>query len=146
MMNCNDLFAHLVQRMRSYTDASILWIFLKEHADEKEYAVSVYKLAETQLCGDVSKDAAHRAIKKLQMLGFLNARVRRNSETLITVNREAVLELLRQPVPERMPAVSQKVFPFLDFWNADIAQRESGEIKDGDSGAPQDSDGSKLSQ
>ena len=137
-MNCNDLFAHLVQRMRSYTDASVLWVFLKEHADENEYAVSTYKLAEVQLCGEISKDAAHRSIKKLQMLGYLTARVRRNSETLVAVNRDAVLELLRQPVPERMPVVSQKVFPFLDAWNSDIAQR--------DSGASQDSDDSKLSQ
>lgn len=143
-MNCNDLFAQLVQRLRSYTDASVLWVFLKEHADEAEYAASVYKLAEIQLCGDISKDAAHRSIKKLQMLGFLNVRVRRNSETLVTVNRDAVLELLRQSVPERMPAVSQKVFPFLDAWNADIAQRESDAQKEDDSGASQDSGSSQL--
>lgn len=143
-MNCNDLFLHLIQRMKSYVDASVLWVFLKEHADENEYAVSVYKLAEIQLCGGISKDAAHRSIKKLQMLGFLNVRVRKNSETLVAVNRDAVLNLLRQPVPERMPAVSKKVFPFLDAWNADLALRESGAQTDGDSGAIQDSDDSKL--
>jgi len=137
-MNCNNLFMHLIQRMKSYADASVLWVFLKEHADEDEYAVSVYKLAEIQLCGDISKDAAHRSIKKLQELGFLNVRVRKNSETLVTVNREAVLELLRKPVAERMPAVSKKVFPFLDAWNADLTQRESGAQTDGDSGAIQD--------
>lgn len=142
-MNCNDLFLHLIQRMKSYSDASVLWIFLKEHADENEYAVSVYKLADIQLCGDISKNAAHRSIKKLQELGFLNVRVRKNSETLVTVNREAVLELLRQPVAERMPAVSEKVFPFLDAWNADMAQCETGAGEVGDSGAVQDSDGSK---
>ena len=143
-MNCNDLFLHLVQRMKSYADASVLWVFLKEHADESEYSVSVYKLAEVQLCGEISKDAAHRSIKKLQMLGFLNVRVRKNSETLVTVNREAVLELLKQPVAERMPAVSKKVFPFLDAWNADMAQCETGADEVGDSGAVQVSDGSKL--
>ena len=145
-MNGNDLFAQLVQRMRSYTDASVLWILLKEYADEKEYSVSVYRLAETQLCGDISKDAAHRSIKKLQQMGFLSVRIRRNSETLITVNRGSVLELLRQPVPERMPAVSQKVFPFLDAWNADLEQREAAAQISNDSGAAPDSDNSKLSQ
>lgn len=142
-MNCNDLFAQLVQRMRSYTDASVLWIFLKEHADETEYAVSVYQLAETQLCGDISKDAAHRSIKKLQLLGYLSARVRRNSETLITVNRDAVLELLRQPVPVRMPAMSEKAFPFLDAWNADIQQRVAVAQSPDDSGTALGSGDSK---
>lgn len=137
-MNANELFAQLIQRMRSYNDACLLWVLLKEHADEKEYAVSVYQLADVQLAGDIKKDAVHRSLQRLQALGFITIRIRHKSETLITVDRNAVLSLLRMPIAERLPAVSKKVFPFLDAWNSDIAQR--------DSGASQDSDDSKLSQ
>ena len=137
-MNANELFAQLIQRMRSYNDACLLWVLLKEHADEKEYAVSVYHLADVQLAGDIKKSAVHRSLQRLQELGFITTRIRHKSETLITVDRNAVLTLLRTPIAERLPAVSKKVFPFLDAWNSDIAQR--------DSGASQDSDDSKLSQ
>lgn len=105
--------------------------------------MSVYQLADVQLAGDLKKDAVHRSLQRLQELGFISIRVRRKSETLITVDREAVLNLLRAPIAERLPAVSKKVFPFLDAWNTDLAQRESGAKADGDSGAVQDSDGSK---
>lgn len=137
-MNANELFAQLIQRMRSYNDACVLWVLLKEFADEKEYAVSVYHLADVQLAGDIKKSAVHRSLQRLQELGFITTRIRHKSETLITVDRNAVLTLLRTPIAERLPAVSKKVFAFLDAWNSDIAQR--------DSGASQDSDDSKLSQ
>lgn len=134
-MNANELFAQLIQRMRTYNDACVLWILLKEHADEKEYAVSVYHLSDVQLAGDIKKDAVHRSLQRLQEFGFISIRVRHKSETLITVDRDAVLDLLRLPIADRLPAVSKKVFPFLDAWNADIAQRESGALSEGDSGA-----------
>lgn len=137
-MNANELFAQLIQRMRSYNDACVLWVLLKEFADEKEYAVSVYHLADVQLAGDIKKSAVHRSLQRLQELGFITTRIRHKSETLIMVDRNAVLTLLRTPIAERLPAVSKKVFAFLDAWNSDIAQR--------DSGASQDSDDSKLSQ
>ena len=143
-MNGNELFAQLIQRIRSYNDSCVLWILLKEYADEKEYAVSVYQLSDVQLAGDLKKDAVHRSLQRLQELGFITIRVRHKSETLIKVDREAVLNLLRTPIAERLPAVSKKVFPFLDAWNADLARRESGAQTDGDSGAIQDSDDSKL--
>lgn len=121
MMNCNELFAQLVQRFRSYEDAAVLWICLKEHADVKEYAVSTLRLADQQLCGSLNQKMAHRVLQRLHEQGFIKVSVVRNAKTLVQVNREAVLELLRQPLPARLPACSDKNFPFLEAWNADLS-------------------------
>lgn len=121
MNNCNELFAQLVQRFRSYEDASVLWIFLKEHADVREYSESTYQIASTQLCDSMNRFAVSRSIQRLQKQGFIRVSVVRNSKTLVKVNREAVLEFLRQPLPARLPACSDKNFPFLEAWNADLA-------------------------
>ena len=121
MNNCNELFAQLVQRFRSYEDASVLWIFLKEHADVREYAESTYQIASTQLCDFMNRFAVSRSIQRLQEQGFIQVSVVRNSKTLVNVNREALLEFLRQPLPARLPACSDKNFPFLEAWNTDLA-------------------------
>lgn len=120
-MNCNDLFAQLVQRMHSYSDAAVLWIFLKEEADVDEYGAASGKMSEEQLCGTLSRKTIHRSIERMCEMGLITTRVHRNTKTLVTVNREAVLDLLRQQIPERLPAVSKKQFAFLDAWNADRA-------------------------
>ncbi|RZS35501.1 hypothetical protein EV687_0569 [Corticibacter populi] len=46
---------------------------------------------------------------------------------MVAVNRDAVLDLLRQPLINafRLPGLSQKEFPFLDAWNADPQAMES---------------------
>lgn len=121
MSNCNELFAQLVQRFRSYEDASVLWIFLKEQADVREYAESTYQIASTQLCDFMNRFAVSRSIQRLQEQGFIQVSVVRNSKTLVNVNREALLEFLRQPLPARLPACSDKNFPFLEAWNTDLA-------------------------
>ena len=128
-MNCEgkkemtgpDLFVELVQRIRNYADAAVLWILMKEEADEKETGFTSGGLAEIQLCNTIDRKTAQRSINRLCEMGFITTRVHRNTKTLVTVNREAVLDLLRQPIPERLPAVSKKQFAFLDAWNADRA-------------------------
>lgn len=120
-MNCNDLFSQLVQRLHSYSDAAILWTFLKEEADVDEYGATSGGMADIQLCGTLGRNTVLRSIERLQGAGFVSTRVHRNTKTLVTVNREAVLELLRKRIPERLPAVSKKQFAFLDAWNADRA-------------------------
>lgn len=117
----NDLFSQLVQQLHNYADAAVLWIFLKEEADEIEYGAKSGKMSEEQLCSTVSSATVKRSIQRLQETGFITTRVHKNTKTLVTVNREAVLELLRKPIPERLPAVSKKQFAFLDAWNADRA-------------------------
>lgn len=116
-----DLFKSLIQLMRSYADAAVLWILLKEEADVKEEGVTSGGLAEIQLCDTIDRKTAQRSIQRLRDMGFVTTRIHKNTKTLVTVNREAVLELLRKPIPERLPAVSKKQFAFLDAWNADRA-------------------------
>jgi len=109
--------------LKSYNDAAVLWIFLKERADVKELGISVNELASLQLCDSIAKKSAHRTIEKLQQMGFINVRVQHKSKTLVTVNRDAVLALLSQPLSERLPALSQKTFPFLDAWNDQLSKQ-----------------------
>lgn len=127
-MNANMLFAKLVQHLTNYNDAAVLWTLLKERADCKEIGVSVNEIAGLQLCSTVAPKTVHRTIEKLQQMGFITVRVQHKSKTLVTVNREAVLDLLNQPLPERLPACSKKTFPFLDAWNARLeAKSESND-------------------
>lgn len=118
-MTGNELFAQLVQRLMRYEDAAVLWILLKEQADVREHSTTAWTVANEQLCETVSRAAVQRAVRRLQDQGLLAARTHKNTATLITVNREAVLQLLRLPMPERLPALSQKQFAFLDAWAAD---------------------------
>lgn len=120
-LNGNILFAHLVQLMHSYSDAAVLWILLKEEADVTEYGATSGSMAELQLQDTIPRMTAHRSIQRLQEVGLISVRIHKKTKTLVTVNREAVLDLLRQPIPERLPAVSKKQFAFLDAWNADRA-------------------------
>jgi len=129
-MNCNELFAQLVQRFKSYEDAAVLWILLKEHADAREFSVSTYQFASEQLCDSINRRTVSRCIQRLQEMGFIEVRVIRNYQTRVKVNREAVLDFLRQPLPERLPACSKKTFPFLDAWNSQLqAQAEIDDQK-----------------
>lgn len=122
-MNANQLFAQLVQRFRSYSDASVLWILLKEHADVREISVTPSDLSTIELCNSLPRTTIQRTIQRLQELGFISVRSQKNTRTLITVHREVVLDFLRAPLPERLPAVSRKSFPFLNAWNEDIAEQ-----------------------
>ncbi|MFG0675393.1 hypothetical protein [Delftia sp. WSY_7] len=118
-MKANSLFLHLVQRLHNYVDAAVLWVLLKEEADVKEFAMTAGKMADQQLCGTVSVTTVKRAIDRLAGAGYINVRVHKNTKTLVTVHREAVMDLLRQSLPERLPAVSKKEFAFLEAWKAD---------------------------
>ena len=120
-MTGNELFAQLVQRFESYADAAVLWILLKEEADAREHGTTAWIMANEQLCGTVSRAVVQRAIQRLESQGLLSTRTHKNTKTLITVHRDAVLELLRQSMPQRLPALSQKRFSFLQAWEQDRA-------------------------
>ncbi|MGB6094797.1 MAG: hypothetical protein WBF95_00635 [Comamonas thiooxydans] len=122
-MNSNDLFIRLVQIFQSYSDAAVLWTFLKGHADVSEAAITAGDVSSIELCETVQKKTVQRTIQKFQEMGFINVRVQKNTKTLVTVNRDAVLDLLRQPIAERLPSISKKHFPFIDAWNEDIAKQ-----------------------
>lgn len=144
-MNGNELFGQLVQRLQSYPDAAVLWILLKEEADVREEHTTASKMANEQLCETVSRAAVQRAFKRLAGQGFLSIRSQKNTKTLITVHREAVLELLRQPMPQRLPALSQKRFPFLEAWAEDRSAAEA-EARAADAGASDSADDTNLPQ
>ena len=130
MKNCNELFAQLVQRLRSYEEASVLWILLKGSADVREYKESINQLASLELCDFMNRWAVSRSLQRLQEVGLIVVKTPTKSRSLITVDREAVLALLSQPLPERLPACSKKTFPFLDAWNAQLqAQAEIDDQK-----------------
>lgn len=119
----NDLFINLVQQFRSYTDAAVLWVLLKERADVGEISITSGSITDVELCRTIPLPTVKRTLQRLQETGFINVRVQKNTKTLVTVNKDAVLALLRQPVSERLPSVSKKQFPFLETWNEDIAQK-----------------------
>ncbi len=118
----NDLFTQFVQLFRSYTDAAVLWVLLKERGDIGEIAITSGSITEVELCRTIPLPTVKRTLQRLQETGFINVRVQKNTKTLVTVNRDAVLDLLRQPIAERLPSVSKKHFPFIDGWNEDIAK------------------------
>lgn len=118
-MTGNQLFAQLVQRFQNYADASVLWILLKEEADVREHSMTAGSMAHEQLCGTARPTSVQRSLQRLEQMQFITVRVHKNTKTLVTVNRDAVLEFLRQPMATRLPAMSQKQFAFLDAWATD---------------------------
>lgn len=122
-MTGRELFVQLVLRLRHYPDAAILWILIKERAEAKELKTTIMLLSHVQLAGTVDRATTHRSIKNLQARGLIRVRVHRKTATLITVDQAAVLDLLRAPLDERLPGLSQKVFPFLDSWADDRESR-----------------------
>lgn len=119
-MNGRDLFVHLLLRMRHFGDAAVLWVLLKERAEKKELKTTSMLMSHVQLAGAIDRNAAKRAFKSLQDQGLIHVRVHRKTATLVKVDREAVLDLLRTPLDERLPGLSAKVFPFLESWSADL--------------------------
>jgi hypothetical protein len=90
--------------------------------DIGEIAITSGSITEVELCRTIPLPTVKRTLQRLQETGFINVRVQKNTKTLVTVNRDAVLDLLRQPIAERLPSVSKKHFPFIDGWNEDIAK------------------------
>ena len=126
-MTGSELLIELVHRLQHYSDATVLWIFLKEQADEREFATTATKMALDQLAGSVNRRGVQHSIARLQEAGYLQVRVQANTSTKVTVNRDAVLSLLRDPLPDHLPGLSRKVFPFLAAWEADAVASASGE-------------------
>lgn len=125
-MTGSDLFVDLLLRLRHYCDAAVLWVLLKEGAETKELKTTSMLISHVHLAETVDRWAAHRSIKSLQARGLIKVRVHRKTATLITVDREAVLNLLRGSMDERLPGLSRKEFPFLNSWSKDRQTATSG--------------------
>ncbi|WP_084151377.1 hypothetical protein [Paracidovorax oryzae] len=124
-MTGTQLFAQLVQRFQNYTDAAVLWVLLKEEADVREHSTTAGSMAHEQLCGTARPTTVQRSFQRLELMRFISVRTHKNTKTLITVDREAVLEFLRQPLAERLPALSDKQFSFLEAWNGEAVSPNS---------------------
>lgn len=114
-----QLFIELMLRLKNFPEAAVLWLLLKEHADIREFKVSTGSIALELLPGVTNQREVHRAIVRLKKQGLIQARIHANYRTLVTVDRTAVLALLREPVADRLPGRNQKHFPFLDAWRDD---------------------------
>lgn len=125
-MTTSDLFVHLVLRLRHHADAAVLWVLIKERADVKELKTTSMDISHVQLAGMVDRWTVRRSIKNLQESGLINVRIHRKTATLISVDRQAVLALLRTPLDERLPGLSRKVFPFLAAWSDDFQTQPAG--------------------
>ncbi len=133
-MTGQQLFIELVQRFARYEDAAVLWVFLKEHADQAEYKDSAERIAFDQLQETVKRWDVQRATQRLEEQGLISTRVHANFRTHVRVNQEAVLELLRKPMAEKLPSRSTRHFPFLDAWDADIAATQAAAVVESASG------------
>ncbi|SCK55727.1 hypothetical protein VAR608DRAFT_5757 [Variovorax sp. HW608] len=120
-MKGNELFIELVLRLKHFADAAVLWILIKERADVKEFKTSAVRMAYDQLPGTIDRNAAQRAFKSLQDRGLIRVRIHRKTATMVTVNREAVFDLLDSELEERLPGLSKHEFPFLEAWDTERA-------------------------
>ncbi|AOW13318.1 hypothetical protein LPB72_09705 [Hydrogenophaga crassostreae] len=121
------LFVNLIYRLKSFRDVAVLMFLLEVDADQKEYACSASVLSQRYLGNQISARQVEKAIKDLCDLNLVSIRVHANTKTYFKVNRDKVLSLLNQPLPERMPGLDDLKFPFLDKWSGagEMPQSES---------------------
>ncbi|MFC7411530.1 hypothetical protein [Hydrogenophaga atypica] len=119
------LFVHLMHVLKKYTDVCVLMALLSDQADLKEVKTTAGEIALHKMHMKVPRLAVQRSFDRLSDLGLIDIRVHANTRTHVTVNRDAVLAFLRQPLPSRLPGLSAREFPFLEAWAADRAMAES---------------------
>jgi len=118
-MTGDQLFINLVFRLRSFTEAAVLWQMFREQADESEYKTTAAGIAE-KLDQTINKLAVQRAFKTLESRGLIVVRIHKNTATQIKVNREAVFTLLETKLfPMFLPGQGKEHdLPFLAAFNA----------------------------
>ncbi|MFP5473852.1 MAG: hypothetical protein ACLGJD_09435 [Gammaproteobacteria bacterium] len=121
MTQQTDLFRDLSHRLCDFAEAAVLLALLSNHADVTEYKTTSVKMSLDRLEGMVPRLGVQRALKRLKARGLINIRIQPNTATLVRVDREAVLALLRKPMPDHIPGNDDYHFPFLDAWAADKA-------------------------
>lgn len=119
-MQSSTLFIHLVLHLRHYADAAVLWAVLNEHADVQEYRTTSTAMASAVLGETVDRKTVQRSFKRLEDLGLVSVRIQSKTATRISVNRQAVLELLRTRLRSDLPGLDTSAdFPFLHAWAED---------------------------
>lgn len=123
-MNSQNLFIELITRLKKYDDAAVLMILLAEHADVKEEKVTAGKLSLDRFQESIDRKNVQRAFARLSAAGLISIRIHANTRTHVTVHRDAVLALLREPLAPRLPGMVAREFPFLDVWRESLSAPE----------------------
>lgn len=113
--SANRLLLDLFYRLPNSSDALVLFVLLSKHADEREFQTSANRISHDALQRMISPSQVRNSLKTLQELELVKVRVHANYRTLVSVQRDAVLALLRKPVSETLPGLSDERFPFLDY-------------------------------
>ncbi len=123
-MQDSALFIHLILQLRHFSDAAVLWLALKEHADVHEFKTSSTRVSSEKLAMTVDRKTVQRSFQRLADLGLIKVRIHSQTATHITVNRAAVLALLSKDLNEGLPGLNDgRDFPFLQAWAQDQTSR-----------------------
>lgn len=118
-MTNEQLFVHILHRLGKYSDALVLHVLLQDHGDERQVKTSAVKMALDALRGRVQRWQVQRSLERLEALGLIEVKPHPNYRTVITVNREALLEFLnKQSLSNMLPGFRANTFPFLAAVNA----------------------------
>lgn len=119
-MTNNRLFIELLHRLESYDDAVVLMVLLTLGADKLPIRATLGQFRQSHLGGMLTPNRVAVAVEHLQNHGLLHmdmptVRLRRSRYGELSVDRDAVLALLRQPMvyTEHMPGISEAVIPLL---------------------------------
>ena len=119
-MTNEQLFIHILHRLRKYSDALVLTYVLHDHGDVRQVKTSAVKIALDALSGQINRRQVQLSLSRLSDLGLIVVKAQHNYRTVITLNREALVEFLnREPALDKMlPGFRAAPFPFLEAINA----------------------------
>jgi hypothetical protein len=123
-MTNQEFYVHLLHRLGSYDDATLLALLIAQGAIEAPLRTTPQKLAEIFLAGTaIDRNRVKRAVSRLQERGLVSTVAQPNRWTEYTVHEQAVRALLSISMPESrfMPGVSQHPIPFLARLDAEPA-------------------------
>jgi hypothetical protein len=119
-MTNSQLFIELLHRLDSYDDAVVLTVLLSLGADRVPIRSTLGQLRQNYLGGLLTPNRVSLAVDHLKAQGLLEVdaptvRLRRSRYGELSVNRDAVLALLRQPMvyAEHTPGLSEATIPLL---------------------------------
>lgn len=112
----SELLSELLVRLSDVKASMVLTHLLECQADVSEYQTTFERIAYDATDEYLTKRQVRLATAKLTKLGLVSTMAHPNTRTYFTVNRDAVLALLAQPLPKRLPGMSDRNFPFLDAW------------------------------
>jgi hypothetical protein len=128
-MTNTRLFIELLHRLESYDDAVVLMALLALGADKLPIRATLGQFRQSHLGGMLTPNRVSLAVEHLQTQGLLQmdmptVRLRRSRYGELSIDREAVLALLRQPMvyTEHMPGITEAVIPLLrdTVWDAEL--------------------------